>query len=489
MAQGRHRSASGACQWLGGALLAACAAPVAAGPPAEAFDGGAAALAIVLLGLIALALALRLRAGRQALREARGERDLLRAMLDATPDAIFFKSVDGRYLACNSACSAALGFAPEDLLGKSSEELLPEAAAERLRTHDDSVLARGAPLRYRQRLTVPGRGPTHYETVKSPVRSACGDLIGLVGVARDVSSERQNLRRLKLASEVFDHASEGIIVTDPAGVIEAINPAFTRITGYSPEEMIGARPNKLASGRQDAAFYAAMWSALLGSGQWQGEIWNRRKSGEIYAEWLNISAVRDEEGRLEHYVGIFSDITPIKSHEAKLDHMAHHDALTDLPNRVLLTDRMELAMRRAAREHELIGIVFIDLDRFKHINDVHGHGIGDMVLQGVARRIAGALRDGDTVARIGGDEFVALLEDIDSAEAADHAAHRIFASLEAPLPVAGREFQVGASIGISLFPRDGHTIQELIRKADAAMYRAKERGRDGVAPSRQVQSA
>ncbi|MCB1906254.1 MAG: EAL domain-containing protein [Rhodocyclaceae bacterium] len=438
------------------------------------------ATAIVALSLMGLLLILLVRKGRESRRllakSTRGEA-MLRTLLDATADSIFFKAEDGRILACNSACAAALGRAADDIVGRRATELLPRELSESIERHDRRVMEQGESVRYRQALPLPDGTEMLYDTLKSPVRNGNGQCLGLVGVARDITADQRSMRRLQLAEEVFMNTSEGIMITDPDGVIERINPAFTTITGYSPEDVVGQRPNRLASGRQDRAFYRKLWRLLLDCGQWQGEIWNRRKSGELFPEWLNISAVRDTAGKPIHYVGIFSDISLIKSHEAKLQHMAHHDALTDLPNRVLLEDRIELALRRARRDHHMVGLVFIDLDNFKDINDSHGHLVGDQVLKSAATRIGTALRDGDTVARLGGDEFIVLIERLDSPADAHLLTDRIFAALAEPLLAGGSEFYIGASIGISIFPGDGDDSCELIRNADTAMYEAKKTGR------------
>ena len=440
----------------------------------------AALAAMSLMGLLLSLLARKDRESRQLLAKSTRGEAMLRTLLDATADSIFFKAEDGRILACNSACAAALGRAAEDVVGRRASELLPRELAESMERHDRRVMEQGESVRYRQTLPLADGTEILYDTLKSPVRNVDGQRLGLVGVARDVTADQQRMHRLQLAEEVFMNTSEGIMVTDPDGVIERINPAFTTITEFTPEDMVGQRPSLLASGRQDRAFYQNLWQNLADCGQWQGEIWNRRRSGELFPEWLNISAVKDAAGKLIHYVGIFSDISLIKSHEAKLEHMAHHDALTDLPNRVLLVDRLELALRRARRDQHMVGLVFIDLDNFKDINDSHGHLVGDQVLKSVAVRIGSALRDGDTVARLGGDEFIVLIEQLDSPDVAHHLTSRIFGALAKPLLVGGHEFYVGASVGISTFPSDGEDSGELIRNADTAMYQAKKSGRNTV---------
>ncbi|MCB1916828.1 MAG: EAL domain-containing protein [Rhodocyclaceae bacterium] len=441
-------------------------------------QAGAAVAVLSLMCLLLVLLARKDRESRQLLETSLRGEAMLRTLLDATADSIFFKSEDGRILACNSACAGAMGRDADEIVGRRAAELLPRELAESMERYDRKVLEQGESVRYRQALPLADGSELLFDTLKSPVRNADGHCLGLVGVARDVTADHVSMQRLQLAEEVFMNTSEGIMVTDPEGVIERINPAFTAITGFTADDMIGQRPSRLSSGRQDRAFYQNMWRTLIECGQWQGEIWNRRKSGELFPEWLTVSAVADATGRLIHYVGIFSDISLIKSHEAKLEHMAHHDALTDLPNRVLLVDRIELALRRARRDRHMVGLAFIDLDNFKDINDSYGHLVGDEVLKSAAERIGTALRDGDTVARLGGDEFVVLIEQLDSPDTAQLLTGRIFAALAEPLRACGQDFYVGASIGISVFPRDGEDSGELIRNADTAMYEAKKTGRN-----------
>lgn len=434
-------------------------------------------------GLVALSIVLAMNNAqkRTHVRQIKRERALLRSLLDATPDLIFFKNPEGRFIDANQACIDLLGKPREDIIGRSDADFFPLAVAEAFAMRDRQVLQSGKPLEYSETVLDRSGDPQHLDTLKAPVLDVGGAVIGTVGVARNVSAQIEVRKRLQLAAEVFDHAAEGIIITNVDGIIEAVNPAFTTITGYAADDVVGHKSSIISSGRHDKDFYALMWEQLRDTGAWQGEILNRRATGEVYPQWLTISSVRaGEADQVSHYVGIFSDISLIRRNEEKLDHMAHHDALTDLPNRMLLNDRMEHALVHAERDHSLAGVIFIDLDHFKDINDSYGHATGDEILCEVARRIASALREGDTVARLGGDEFVVLLEGLADAEAADMAANRINGSLIAPLQIGALEFYVGASMGISLYPRDGDSVQALIRNADTAMYQAKSMGRNTV---------
>ncbi len=304
-----------------------------------------------------------------------------------------------------------------------------------------------------------------------------GDEEFVAAFARDVTDRRLAEQRLKLFEKVFDNALEGITVTDHRGDIVSVNPAFTLITGYTADEALGQNPRILKSDRHPPEFYKAMWSEIIKKGQWSGEIWNRRKSGEAYPEWLSISAIKDR-GRTTHYVAVFHDISEMKRKEDKILHQASHDALTNLPNRLLLSDLLEKAISHAARARHKLGVICFDLDNFKNINDTMGHAMGDELLKAAARRISTMLRPEDTVARPGGDEFMVMLGELDDERDAVLVAERILDSFRRPFPVDGRELVLTASVGISIFPEDGDTPDALIKNADLAMYRAKAQGKN-----------
>ncbi len=292
--------------------------------------------------------------------------------------------------------------------------------------------------------------------------------------------ERQETEQaLRLAAGVFENTAEGILVTDADLRILAVNQSFTRITGYTRAEVLGQTPRLLKSGRQGAQFYESMWNMLKTAGQWQGEIWNRRKNGEIYVEWLNISAIRDDAGKPIQYVGVFSDITNIKKTQADYEYLASHDTLTDLPNRILFQDRLKGALHRARREGHGIAVLFLDIDRFKNINDSLGHALGDQLLKAAAARLSALLRSGDTVARLGGDEFVLILDQIREPRNAAVFAQKLLSAFDDPIMINGHVLHITVSVGISLYPDDGADVDVLVRNADAAMYRAKEEGRNG----------
>ncbi|WP_432383338.1 EAL domain-containing protein [Duganella sp. P38] len=302
---------------------------------------------------------------------------------------------------------------------------------------------------------------------------------GSIWVFADITARKEAEEKLRLSATVIEHIADGVVVLDAAGTIVAVNPAFTQITGYSEAEALGKDRTLTRSGRHEQAFYENMWQEQLDQGFWRGELWSQRKSGELYLEFLTVSAVRDTRGQATHYVGVFSDITKAKESQEKLDHLAHHDPLTALPNRLLFNDRLQHALQRSSRDGQQLALLFIDLDRFKNVNDTLGHHIGDELLKQVAGALQERLREGDTLARLGGDEFIVLLENIDNQYGASLVAEKLVQMFEQPFMVAGHELFVTCSVGISLFPDDATDLNMLIRNADVAMYQAKARGRNG----------
>ncbi len=306
-----------------------------------------------------------------------------------------------------------------------------------------------------------------------------GSQESILAVVRDVSERKASEAKLLLAASVFDHAREGILITDPQGTILNVNEAFTHITGYSREDALGQNPRMLSSGRQGQAFYEAMWNALTLQGHWSGEIWNRRKSGEVYAELLTISAVSDGQGNTLQFVALFSDITTIKEHQSRLEHIAHFDALTNLPNRLLLADRLQQAMAQAQRRGQQLAVAYLDLDGFKGVNDRYGHDIGDQLLIHLATAMKDTLREGDTLARLGGDEFVAVLIDLDGIESCVPMLTRLLDAAAAPVQFGAVVLQGSASVGVTFYPQT-HDMEadQLLRQADQAMYQAKLAGKN-----------
>ncbi len=316
------------------------------------------------------------------------------------------------------------------------------------------------------------------EDYTSVRRDAAGDLLFLEGLLLDISARRSSEEKLRHAAAVFTSAREGVVITDTSPQIIAVNRAFTDITGYEEHEVLGRNPNMVSSGRQSKAFYEEMWAALLSEGHWQGEVWNRRKSGEVFPQWHSISAVRDDKGRVTNFVAVFSDISQLKESEAQLERLAHYDPLTGLPNRILVQSHLNGAIERARRQGLQVAVLFIDLDGFKRVNDSLGHSVGDELLLQIAKRLRVRIRAEDMLARLGGDEFLLVLEGIQHADDAAQVAQDLIDLLQQPFQFDSHELFVGASIGISLFPNDGQEVAELIRCADVAMYLSKESGRN-----------
>jgi len=302
----------------------------------------------------------------------------------------------------------------------------------------------------------------------------------MLTIARDITERQHMQEKLQLAATVFESTAEGVLITDTNQRITAVNRAFSEITGYCELEALGQTPRLLASGHHDSAFFASLWYQLTAEGHWQGEISNRRKNAEVYPCWLTISAVRNKEGFITHFVAVFADISSLKRAQARLDYQAHHDPLTGLPNRTLFEDRLQAALIRSQESASLGAVLFLDLDRFKHINDSLGHPVGDLLLKGIAVRLKENLRDIDTVARLGGDEFIILLPGLQHPSDVEVIANKLLASFTAPFQAGEHEFFISSSIGSALFPTDGEDVATVIKNADAAMYRSKAKGRNRV---------
>lgn len=283
---------------------------------------------------------------------------------------------------------------------------------------------------------------------------------------------------LQLAERVIEASLESIVITDADNRIVFVNPSFTHTTGFSAEEAIGRTPAILSSGRHDAAFYRGMWQTIGEKGYWRGEIWNRRKNGQLYLELLTITAIHDDNGKITHFAALFTDITHIRENEDKIRRLAYYDPLTGLPNRRLLEDRLELAISHANRSKQHLAVIFLDLDHFKQVNDTLGHAAGDELLLDVSRRIRHRLREDDTLARLGGDEFIVLLPELNEPEEASRIAQRLIETVAKPFRIGNHEFRIGCSLGISLYPDDAGSAEQLIHHADAAMYQAKQEGRN-----------
>ncbi len=400
-----------------------------------------------------------------------------RALFDTNPSPIWVYDLETlRVLAVNEAAILHYGYARDEFLAMTVKDIRPPeeipALLERAAASKEGRIDHASRWRHRTR-----SGADIVVESTSQVVAFDGRRAKIV-VINDVTERLRAEEQIRLAEKVFDNSRQAIMITDPKSVILRVNRAFERITGYSQEEVVGRSPGILSSGRQGRQFYADLWRSLDQGGVWEGELWNRRKSGEVYPEYLAISAVRDRDGNVTNYVGIFQDIGERKSAEERIQFLAHHDVLTGLPNRSLLRDRAEMALHHAKRQGHRVAILFIDLDRFKTINDSLGHEIGDVLLKQASERILATVRAGDTVCRLGGDEFVVLLPDVDEAEDAERVADKLIAAVNRPYLIDSHELLITCSAGIAIYPEHGGDIDTLQRNADAAMYAAKNSGRN-----------
>lgn len=402
-----------------------------------------------------------------------------RITFDQAPVGIAHVDLNGRILLVNRRLCSILGYADGELLDRSFEDFCEGQHGTAHREYVKDLIAGDMAYSAVELSLVHKEGTTIWvHLTVSALREPSGKPRYFVYVVKDISERRRAEENLRLAATVFDCSTEAIVIADAQANIVKVNRAFTEITGYAEEMAIGNNPRLLSSGIHDEAFYKGMWATLTTLGQWQGEISNRRKNGEIYPSWLTISTVKDGNGEICNYVGLAADLTTRKVAEERLSFLANHDPLTGLPNRTLLGDRLQHAIALANRQETEMALLFLDLDRFKNINDTLGHDMGDLLLQRVGERLCEHVRKCDTLARWGGDEFIMLLETIRRRENAAVVAHRVLQMFAEPFEVTGYEIFVTASIGISLFPKDGGNPQTLLKNADTAMYCVKESGRN-----------
>ncbi|MDV5859544.1 EAL domain-containing protein [Pseudomonas mendocina] len=419
---------------------------------------------------------------RRAQQTLAASEERLRLALDATRDGLWDLDIATQRVFYSDSYSALLGL-DKAALGDTREQwatyLHPDDRQQVLQQLEVNLQHGDYQNTYRMR-----HADGSYRWIHSRgrlLRDENGQPQRFIGIASDITRQRALDDSLRQAAAVFDATQEGVLVTDAEQRIVHVNPAFSRITGYNSEEILGQRPTLLKSGRHDAAFYHSLWHALESRGAWSGEVWNRRKSGEIYPQWQCIRMIHDEQGNISHYVAVFSDITALKRSQRELDYLAHHDPLSNLPNRLLFTERVAHALARSKLEELRGAVLLIDLDHFKHINESLGHNVGDLLLKGVGERLQDDLPAGCTLARLGGDEFGLLSENCTEAAQAAELAQRLLHSLDAPFLLDGHELYIGASIGISLFPDDGDSVEQILRNADSALFKAKSSGREGYA--------
>lgn len=408
---------------------------------------------------------------------AEGER-FLKSITDAVPGMVAYWDDGLRCRFANKRYLEWFGRLPEELIGiVTLKELLGEKLFALNEPYILGALA-GAPQRFERTLTKADGTIGYTWASYIPDFDAAGKVIGFIVLVTDVTPLKEAESGLKLAASVYTSTDDGITVTDASALILTVNPAFTKITGYTAEEAIGQNPSILKSNRQDQAFYIAMWRDITSNGRWEGELWNRRKNGEVYLARMTITAVRDEAGAVLRYVAVFNDITDLWRKDEHIRHLAFHDALTDLPNRSLLMERLDRQIAMSEREKRELAIMFLDLDGFKLVNDTLGHEVGDDVLKAVAQRIVNLVRQTDTVARLGGDEFVIMLDNPGNRDELAYIASRIIDTVNEPISLCGKTAHVGTSVGIATFPSDGKTPADLILSADTAMYAAKTLGKN-----------
>ncbi|WP_097462157.1 putative bifunctional diguanylate cyclase/phosphodiesterase [Mangrovitalea sediminis] len=399
---------------------------------------------------------------------------LLSNPIRTAPDAVLILDRDScRIRYCNPDAKGLLGREGTSLIGSHPVDILQDLTAEDFTALVKPLLAgERDSLEAQARIAGPEGRPIHVRLLFQV--ADCGDSRCLILVLTDLSAQRDAERRLQVAASVFNSSYEAIMITDGCNRIIEVNPAFTRITGYEKHEIIGCDPRLLSSGRHSEKFYRQLWRAVLEHGHWHGEIWNRRKNGDVYPELLSIARLGNEDADLTRHVAIFADISRLKNHEQELDRAAHYDALTGLPNRRLLTSRMDHAIARADRRGDSLAVCHLDLDSFKSVNDRFGHAAGDRLLKIVADRLAASVRHEDTVARVGGDEFVLLL-----ANGGDSGVYeRIITHIGEPVTLDQHPVSLSASLGITLYPGDQAEGDPLLRHAQMAMYEAKEAGRN-----------
>jgi diguanylate cyclase (GGDEF)-like protein/PAS domain S-box-containing protein len=423
----------------------------------------------------------RLRQSRSALQKSESQ---LRSIIDASPIPHGLVDASNNVTYLNQAFINSFGYDLRDI---------PNLATWWLKAYPDPNYREQVKQRWQYYLNMSAKQLGNLDAIEADVRCKDGrvkhvlasatdvqqqaDQSTQVVILYDISERKQAEERLKMAGRVFNQAHEGILVTDADGLIVDVNPAFSQITGYSREEVLGQSPSLLRSDKHSRVFFQEMWHSLHENGLWQGEIWNCNKQGELYAELLTISALVDEHGDTVNYLGLFSDITQTKEQQQALEMMAHYDMLTQLPNRTLFADRFNQAIAHSNRNHSLLAVVFLDLDGFKPINDRYGHEIGDQLLIEVAQRIKACIRQDDTASRLGGDEFVLLLNDISSVAHCERLIKRIRHAIELPYMLDGDNISLSASLGITLYPLDQSDADTLLRHADQAMYQAKLTGR------------
>jgi diguanylate cyclase (GGDEF)-like protein/PAS domain S-box-containing protein len=441
---------------------------------------GALAVFSLLAGLMVLVLR---RQVQERTRHLQTSEQKLATILDSVGAFIYIKGKDYRYQYANQQTFQLFGCSGQDVVGLEDSAFFDAATTARLRANDKRVLEGGETLEAEETNTQQGGGQTRtYLSVKIPLRHADGRIHALCGISTDITERRRSEESLQIAATVFE-SFEGMIVTGPDQRILKANQSFARLTGYSVDELVGLTPKHLHSDRHDAQFYAAMQSTLRSQGAWQGEVWNRRKDGQEYPAWITITTVRSADGDITHYVGTQTDISSRKAAEEEIRVLAFYDPLTGLPNRRLMTDRLQHSLATSVRSGAGGALLFVDMDNFKDLNDTQGHEVGDQLLRQVAARLGGCVRTGDTVARLGGDEFVLLLEGLspaphEAAAQAESVGRTVLQALSQSYLLDGHAHHSSCSIGVALYADALGSVDELLKRGDLAMYQAKGAGRN-----------
>ncbi|WP_052501559.1 sensor domain-containing protein [Thiomicrospira microaerophila] len=404
---------------------------------------------------------------------------IFQGVLDHSSVLIYAFDRDGRCLLANQKFAEFFGFkSPGETMGLKREELMSLRDANAHFQHDLDVLTKKKPIQFKE--DVFKNGQLYYLlTDKFPLLGSHNEVMAVGGITYDISEQTEQEKQLALSNEIFTKGQDGIIVCDPDGLILSVNHAFEEITGYAQQDCLKKNPRFLSSGRHDKSFYENFWYCLVKQGFWRGEIWNKRKSGEIYPQQLSVSSIKDTQGNLINYLGVFNDITDKKRAEEEVMHLAFYDPLTGVANRLLLRERTEQLIASAQRNPNSFSLMFIDLDHFKDVNDVHGHDVGDALLKDVTQRINALIRPQDTLARIGGDEFAVLFPRLTPQNSLE-LGERLVSTLAEPYIIKNQHLHISASIGIALFPDDAQDYKTLLKHADLAMYHAKHQGRNSV---------
>lgn len=409
---------------------------------------------------------------------AQQEREL-NAIIEALPLMLFVKDAKHlNYVRFNKSGEKLMGACRNEFLGKNAEELMAPEQAEIVNSVEREIIRSGSKVVIPEEQVSTLYGTRILHTTKVCISDDAGMPKFLLGISEDITDRKQNESTLKLSTAVIQNLAEGIMICDADSKLIYVNPAFEQITGYKLKDVKGMTPKFLQSGKHDSTFYSQMWQAIVEDRNWQGEVWNKRADGSLIPEWLSISSIQDDRGRLTNYIAVFNDISQLKENEDQLRFLAHHDPLTELPNRVLLNERLEHALARIEGKDDQLAVIYLDLDHFKNINDSFGHPHGDQVLQQVAARLLSQVKESDTVTRVSGDEFVILVEDIDSLEEMGLIAQKLIESFNEPISIFDDEIVITTSMGIAVAPNDGHEAVQLLKNADTALYRAKDLGRN-----------